>query len=85
VYALTNLKMTRILLYVAALACLAVLLAPVPASTASGTPSSPTHMSADTGGLPFTWAELGLLAGVGAALVLLGFSLRRITRRSTES
>jgi hypothetical protein len=34
--------------------------------------------------LPFTGAELGVLAAVGAALVLVGFGLRRVTRRPSS-
>jgi hypothetical protein len=37
------------------------------------------------GSLPFTGAELGVLAGAGASLVLLGFGLRRLTHRSAEA
>jgi hypothetical protein len=37
------------------------------------------------GSLPFTGAELGVLAGAGGVLVLLGFSLRRLTHRSAEA
>jgi hypothetical protein len=33
--------------------------------------------------LPFTGAELGVLAGAGALLVLLGFGLRRLSHRPT--
>ena len=37
------------------------------------------------GSLPFTGAELGVLAGAGGILVLLGFSLRRMTHGSAEA
>ena len=37
------------------------------------------------GSLPFTGAELGVLAGAGGLLVLLGFSLRRMTHGSAEA
>lgn len=44
--------------------------------------------SGDNGGgggsLPFTGAELGVLAGAGGVLVLLGFGLRRLTHRSAQ-
>lgn len=46
------------------------------------TTSAAPATAADTGGtLPFTGAELGVLAGTGAVLVLLGFGLRRMTQR----
>ena len=35
--------------------------------------------TASGGSLPFTGAELGVLAGAGAALLLVGFGLRRMT------
>jgi hypothetical protein len=38
-----------------------------------------------SGSLPFTGAELGVLAATGSALVLLGFGLRRVTRRPSEA
>jgi hypothetical protein len=37
------------------------------------------------GSLPFTGAELGVLAGAGGILVLFGFSLRRMTHGSAEA
>lgn len=37
------------------------------------------------GSLPFTGAELGVLAGAGALLVLLGFGLRRLTHKPTQA
>jgi hypothetical protein len=37
------------------------------------------------GSLPFTGAELGVLAGAGGVLVLLGFGLRRMTHGSAEA
>lgn len=37
------------------------------------------------GSLPFTGAELGVLAGAGGILVLLGFGLRRLTHRSAQA
>ena len=50
-------------------------------SAPAATTSAPAA-TADTGGtLPFTGAELGVLAGTGAVLVLLGFGLRRMTQR----
>jgi hypothetical protein len=42
-----------------------------------------TASSDDGGSLPFTGAELGVLAGAGAMLVLLGFGLRRLSHRPT--
>ena len=51
-------------------------------SAPAATTSAPAA-TADTGGtLPFTGAELGVLAGTGAVLVLLGFGLRRMTHRT---
>ena len=35
----------------------------------------------DSGSLPFTGADLGVLAAAGGLLVLLGFGLRRLTAR----
>jgi hypothetical protein len=37
------------------------------------------------GSLPFTGSELGVLAAAGAALVLLGFGLRRVTHRPSQA
>jgi hypothetical protein len=52
--------------------------------------NSPNEASApvetDQGGsLPFTGADLGVLAAAGGMLVLLGFTLRRLTHRPTEA
>jgi len=40
---------------------------------------------ADGGNLPFTGADLGILAAAGGSLVLLGFGLRRMTVRSERA
>jgi hypothetical protein len=37
------------------------------------------------GSLPFTGSELGVLAAAGAALVLFGFGLRRVTHRPSQA
>ena len=37
------------------------------------------------GSLPFTGAELGVLAGAGSVLVLLGFGLRRMTHGAAQA
>jgi hypothetical protein len=39
------------------------------------------ELGANTGSLPFTGFEAGLLAFVGIGLVALGFAIRRTTRR----
>jgi hypothetical protein len=46
-----------------------------------------TPVSADdaSGSLPFTGAELGVLAAAGGLLVLLGFGLRRVTNGPTRA
>ena len=49
----------------------------------SGDVAGTTTSSDDGGSLPFTGAELGVLAGAGALLVLLGFGLRRLSHRPT--
>lgn len=38
----------------------------------------------DSGSLPFTGAELSVLAGAGAVLVLMGFALRRVTNTTSR-
>jgi hypothetical protein len=43
--------------------------------------STPRATNADDA-LPFTGSELGVLAGTGGSLVLLGFGLRRMTFRT---
>jgi hypothetical protein len=49
----------------------------------SGDVVATTTGSDDGDSLPFTGAELGLLAGAGVMLVLLGFGLRRLSHRPT--
>jgi hypothetical protein len=45
-----------------------------------------TPVSADDGGsLPFTGAELGVLAAAGGLLVLFGFGLRRLSGGPTQA
>ena len=39
----------------------------------------------ESGSLPFTGADLGVLAGAGGMLVLLGFGLRRMTSRPSQA
>jgi hypothetical protein len=38
-----------------------------------------------SGSLPFTGADLGVLAAAGGILVLFGFGLRRLTHRPSEA
>jgi hypothetical protein len=47
--------------------------------------NNPVNASADNGSLPFTGAELGVLAAAGSMLVLLGFGLRRLTHGPTRA
>jgi hypothetical protein len=54
----------------------------------SGSPptSGPTAVESDEGAsLPFTGADLGVLATAGGLLVLLGFGLHRLTHRPSEA
>lgn len=45
-----------------------------------------TPVAADDGGsLPFTGADLGVLAAAGGMLLALGFGLRRLTHRPTDA
>jgi hypothetical protein len=44
----------------------------------SGTPSAPQPASTST--LPFTGLELGLIAAIGAVLLLVGLGMRRLSR-----
>lgn len=54
-----------------------------PASSASSDPAGQAKSSEDSGGsLPFTGLDIGLLAVAGAALVALGFGMRRLTRNN---
>ena len=48
------------------------------AASKSSSPSG-TERSEDGGNLPFTGADLGVIAGAGGLLLLLGFGLRRVT------
>jgi hypothetical protein len=41
--------------------------------------------TSDSDSLPFTGAELGVLAAAGGMLVLLGFGLRRLTHGATRA
>jgi hypothetical protein len=41
--------------------------------------------TSDSASLPFTGAELGVLASAGGMLVLLGFGLRRLTHGATRA
>jgi hypothetical protein len=93
-------SMKRIKKVSAALLCVLFLALPGAALAQSGTSGYEEQGSAvqgvvnanDNGGgggsggsLPFTGAELGVLAGAGGLLVLLGFSLRRLTHGSAEA
>jgi hypothetical protein len=51
----------------------------------NGGGGGPVATADDTGSLPFTGAELGVLAGAGLMLVLMGFGLRRMTHRPSEA
>jgi hypothetical protein len=47
--------------------------------------TTPVQATTDTGGsLPFTGADLGVLAAAGAILLSLGFGLRRLTHRPSH-
>jgi hypothetical protein len=53
-------------------------------NTTTPTTTNTTVQAADEGGsLPFTGADLGVLAAAGAMLLALGFGLRRLTHRPT--
>lgn len=71
--------------------------APAPASAPAETPAPTTAgvnvvsdtAAADTaedsgGSLPFTGADLGVLAAAGAMMLALGFGLRRLTHRTSQ-
>jgi hypothetical protein len=45
-------------------------------------PTHVTHTTVASSTLPFTGLDLGFLAGAGLVLVVMGASLRRITRKS---
>jgi len=51
----------------------------------SGAPGAPVTAEEESGSLPFTGADLGVLAAAGGMLVLLGFGLRRMTHRPSEA
>jgi hypothetical protein len=76
--------------YVATVAVLVVLAVAPSAAFASGSGSQCQTYNPQTcqpleppsnGTLPFTGMDLGLLVGGGAALLSVGFVLRRVTRR----
>jgi hypothetical protein len=52
-----------------------------------GGSNSPTPVKAEAqgGNLPFTGADLGVLAAAGGVLVGLGFGLRRLTHRPSQA
>jgi hypothetical protein len=50
-----------------------------------GGESQPVKASSQGGKLPFTGADLGVLAAAGGLLAGLGFGLRRLTNRPTEA
>ena len=51
----------------------------------TGGPSGAPVTTEESGSLPFTGADLGVLAAAGGMLVLLGFGLRRLTHRPSEA
>jgi hypothetical protein len=50
-----------------------------------GNESPPVKTSSQAGKLPFTGADLGVLAAAGGLLAGLGFGLRRLTNRPTAA
>ena len=50
-----------------------------------GEEGAPVTTADESGSLPFTGADLGVLAAAGGMLVLLGFGLRRLTSRPSEA
>jgi hypothetical protein len=50
-----------------------------------GPGQAPVTTTDDSGSLPFTGADLGVLGFAGGLLVLLGFGLRRLTHRPSEA
>ena len=50
-----------------------------------GNESQPVKAESQSGKLPFTGADLGVLAAAGGLLAGLGFGLRRLTHRPTEA
>ena len=53
-------------------------------TTPAATQGELATQTADSGSLPFTGFEAGLVALAGFGLVMLGFAMRRSTRRSTS-
>lgn len=49
------------------------------------TPSGPSASPSKSGSLPFTGADLGVLATAGGLLLAMGFGLRRLTHRPSEA
>src|SRR3954452_10034123 len=50
-----------------------------------GNGSAPVKAQSQGGNLPFTGADLGVLAAAGGLLVGLGFGLRRLTHRPSQA
>jgi hypothetical protein len=50
-----------------------------------GNASAPVQAQSQGGNLPFTGADLGVLAAAGGLLVGLGFGLRRLTHRPSQA
>lgn len=48
-------------------------------------PATTKQVQSSQGGLPFTGADLGVLAAAGGMLLGLGFGLRRLTHRPIEA
>jgi hypothetical protein len=53
--------------------------------TGGGNSPSTVKAQSQGGNLPFTGADLGVLAAAGGVLVGLGFGLRRLTHRPTQA
>ena len=51
----------------------------------NGGGSTTQAQTVDNGSLPFTGADLGVLAGAGGLLLALGFGLRRLTHRPSAT
>jgi hypothetical protein len=56
-----------------------------PAQATSPATSPTKQVQSTQGGLPFTGADLGVLAAAGGMLLGLGFGLRRLTHRPIEA
>jgi hypothetical protein len=54
-------------------------------NTGGGASPSTVKAQSQGGNLPFTGADLGVLAAAGGVLVGLGFGLRRLTHRPTQA